>query len=405
MDALRDRAAWDAIRRIHLNIDHPDILNSILSPLAGHDRIRSSSVKSIIIRCGEPTEAPRVSDFLARYRFPELRHLELDKCSILSWDLITSKTSALTSLTLDSQDLSPSIGSSQLLSILRSNPSLREISLSWCAIPDAYENDGGDASSQVPLIHLRKLDLTGVLQNVFTLLHQLDYPREMDNLCLDLGGYTAERGPEVIGPFLRDHLRRRTKSEGGLGLYFSSSSKWTGRFSVGDADRTDFSAPELARMDTPVTIIINHFYERVPIDEVLLSLLAYIPQEEITYCRASSTSISTEVLSAQLPYLRVIHFEIPLHVRVAFPKPILDRDGILPYLQRIRIILDGGSVRRGGWRTLTNFLEHLAFSGNKLSTLEVVGSGDVDLAVESRIRRVVREVRIISDGDHDTDDD
>ena len=104
-----------------------------------------------------------------------------------------------------------------------------------------------------------------------------------------------------------------------------------------------------------------------------------------------------------MPYLRVIHFDIPL--RAAFPKSNLDQDGIFPYLQHIRIILDGGLIRRGDWRTLATFLEHLASSGNKLNTLEVVGFGDVGPAVESRIRRVVREVRVISDGDYDTDDD
>ena len=386
-NALQDRATRDTIRRIHLATNDSDILDSILSPLAGCDGIRSTSVKSIIVQCGTLTETPRVSDLLAHYHFPKLQRLDLDECTISSWDLIMSKTSVLTSLTLNTQHPSPQITSFQLLSILRSNPSLQQITLYSHAIP----GDGSSMSSRVPLAHLRELALAGPLQDVFTLLHQLNYPRDMENLYLHLSDGTGEDVSETIGPYVRDYFQRRGRSKSGLGLYLFSS-RGTIQLSIGDEDNPNFFATELAWVDTLVTITIAKFSQG-DTEEFPLSLLTYVPQEEITYCRARGTSISTEVMSAKLPYLREIYFEeTPLHV--AFPKSNPGRAAIFPHLQHIHINLGREVVPRGHWRTLTTFLKHLASSGNKLDILEIENPCDVDRAVESGIRKVVGEFRL-----------
>ena len=390
-NSLQDRAARDTIRRIHLTAKDSGILDSIISPLAGCGEIQSSSVESMILRDMTEDTSVDVSDFLAYYLFPKLQRLELENCTISSWDLLMSRTSVLTTLTLFIAYPSPTATSSQILSILRSNPSLQEISLYGGGVPD----DSSGKPSRVLLAHLRELALAGHPRDVFSLLHQLDYPGTMDSLVLNLMDSTFEDISETIGPFLRDHLRRRGRSQSGLGLYISSEDSIELR--VEDVGETDLSAPQpLLWMATLVEIVI-HLDPMPPVDildEVLLDLIASVPREEVVYFQTCNSPISTEVMSAQLPYLKAIHFEkTPLDV--AFPKSTLGRDEIFLYLQHI--ILSQVVARRGGWTPLTTFLDYLASSGNKLDTLEINGFCDMHRAVEKRVRRAVREFRVTED--------
>ncbi|KAF9785005.1 hypothetical protein BJ322DRAFT_802462 [Thelephora terrestris] len=228
-NALQDRAARDTIRRIHLTANDSELLDSIISLLASceSDGIRSSGVQSIILRDHSEYTSVDVSDFFAHHRFPELRCLQLDNFTTSSWDFLTSRTSVLTTLVLITQ-LAPIVTSPQILSILRSNPSLQKITLYECSVPE----DGGDKSPRVPLTHLRELALAGPPQDVFTLLHQLDYPINLDEFFLKLTHSMVEDISTIIGPFLRDHLRRRGRSQRGLEL--SLSSEDTIQFSVKD---------------------------------------------------------------------------------------------------------------------------------------------------------------------------
>jgi hypothetical protein len=181
-EILQDHAARDNIRWIHLSAESSGTLNSIISSLTACDGIRCSSVESVIIRYRDERESPVVSDFLAYPRFPKLRRLALQSCTISSWEFITSNTSVLTTLTLDSGYPTPTITSPQILSTLRSDPSIQEVALAGSAIP---EDDGGN--SRVPLTQLRKIALTGRRWGVLTPPHQLDYPRNMDSLVLTYG--------------------------------------------------------------------------------------------------------------------------------------------------------------------------------------------------------------------------
>ena len=387
--ALKDRIARDTIRRIHLLAEDPELLDSIVSSLANCEGIGSRSVESIVVECEDPDELPIVSNFLACYRFPKLQRLVLAGCTIPSWDRIVLNTSGLTTLTLDVDFPSPKITSSQILSILRSNPSLREIILRGCAIPD----DGGDKSPRVPLTRLKELTVAGSSQDVFTLLHQLDHPGNMDEMFLDVWDVAPGNISRIVGPYLRDYFRHCGRSRGGLGLDLISGVGI--EFRVEDAGRCNFSDPRSAWRGTFATIIIrpDQALPQVSLEEDLRGLISSVPQEEVVYIRAHGRPVSIQVVSNQLPYLRAIRFDrTPLHV--AFPESNLDRHKISPHLQHIRLNL--GSVRRGDWRLLTTFLDHLASSGNRLDKLEleVDTSCEMDPEVEEGIRKAVREFRV-----------
>ena len=384
-NALHDRAMRDTIRRIHLFDRDSDILDSITASLAFYEGMRPSGVQSIVLRDYSQHTSVDVSDFFAYYRFPELRHLELTNCTISSWDLITSRTSVLTTLTLDIHYRSPTVTSSQILSILRSNPSLQEITLRGGAVPC----DGGDKSSRVALAHLKILALSGVPEGVFPLLHQLDYPVKMDNLALNVTDATISDISEIIEPYLRDHLRRRGRSRNGLGLYLSS--KDTIEFHVDDIGETDLSAPGavwLARLVT-TSIHLGQVPPKDLLEEALLNLIAHVPREEIIYFKARGGPISTEAISTRFPYLRAMHFvETPLEV--AFPKLVLDRDRVFPCLQHLTLSVGHDD----NWNPLITFLNHLASSGNKLDTLEIGGCIEMKPKVEEGVKEVVRELTL-----------
>ena len=234
-DALRDRAARDGIRRIHLwsASGNAEFLSSIISPLvvAGQG-VRSNSVESFILWNDGNTPVD-VSDFFASYRFPRLRHLDFFECRITSWDLLTSRTTVLTSLALHISHPSPRPTTSQLLSILASNPSLRKISLSRRSIPD---DGAGESPRPVLFRHLKELELAGGLRHVIAFLHRLDHPTNT-NLNITLYNHTASDITQIVGPYLRDFLRRCDRSQGGLGLSVKGGLYTT--FQVGDvADLT-----------------------------------------------------------------------------------------------------------------------------------------------------------------------
>ena len=391
-NALKARAARDTIRQIHLTGRDSELLNSILSSLASCEGIRSSSVESVVLKCDRSDELPTVSDFLAYYRFPKLQRLELRACTIRSWDFMTSKTSVLTTLILDIQPPSPTITSSQILSILRSNPSLRKITLDGCAVPD----NGCDKSSRVPLAHLRKLTVTGRSQGALALLDQLDYSGNMDSLFLDLRDIAPGDISRIVGPYLRDYLRLRGRSK--IGLRLDLPSKDTLKFRVKDASINDLSTNELARMHTFAEVLVQ--LDQTPpqglLEEELLGLIAHVPQEEIVHIEIWNCQISMEAVSNQLPYLRAITFgHMPLYI--VFPESSLDQDEIFPPLRYLRYInLDFTWVGHGDWGSLMAFLDHLASSGNKLEKLGVeVGPYPwVDPCVEEYLRGAVREFEL-----------
>ena len=381
-NALQARASQDTIRQIYLIASDSGILNSIISSLTGHEGIRSSSVESVDLQFKNPREQPVVSEFLAYYHFPKLRRLQLYNCIIPSWDL---KTSVLTTLILDGQFLPPPMTSSQILSILHSNPLLQKISLDKCAVP----HDGGDRCPRIQLAHLRELSLAGRLQDVFTLLRQLDCPAKMDLLQLNLIDGRVEDIPRTIGPYLRDHLRRRGRSQSGLGVLLVCKDPI--EFTIGDT--IDFSAADLKSFRLFADIYIG--VGQVPSGEDLLDLIACIPEGEITCLQAYGVPISVEVISTRLPSLRGMHsLETPLHV--AFGESNLGQDEISRSLQYIYVSLyPADGFPRGDWSLLANFLDRLASSGNRLDTLEIGGAYDMDPEVVKRIRRAVRVFLVV----------
>ena len=374
-DELQDRATRDTIRRVHLRATDPALLNFIISSLTVKcEGTRSNSVESFVLQ--KSGNGPvDVSGFFAHYRFPKLRHLNLTNCAISSWDHLTSRTRALTVLDLSIRPPSPTPTTSQLLSILSSNPLLQKIRLSEQVIP---RDDGGTSSVGVSLYDLKEVELTGDVRDVIRLLYRLDHPRRMDNLTLTLKDRSIVETSQLIGPLLRDYLRSRGRSQHGLGLLLSDFS-----LHVGDVRGIN---PLLQRMDTFLVITMPRGDAW---DRTILDLIAHAEGEEVVHFQ-SLDDYGMRSIYPQFPNLRALSFAGG-DLWTMFPEPDLGRDKeTLTSLQHISLqalILD-----RDDWSPLITFLAYRVSSGNQLDTVEISDSSYMRPEVMEVVGGMVREL-------------
>ena len=401
-DAINGRATKDTIRRVHLKAKFPMLIDVVTAELtAKGEGLRSNSMESLVLWNVDNTRPVDVSDFLAHYRFPKLQRLELTNCTISSWDRLTSRTSFLTTLKLDFADPSyiqtPTPTTSQLFSILASNPTLQRVALLSCAIP----NDGGGESSRVRLCYLKELHLGGDFQHVLRLINQLDHPRNMDSLTLTLDDCGIADISRTIGPYLRDHLQRRDRPQGGLNLLVSSwNTNYTPHitFHAGDARGVDFSAPSLAEIKTfvKVDVVLSGAPRKDVLEKVALDLTTYAPREEVVHFRMYNQLATRLGTYTQFPNLKALSFD-DMYLPAAFPNQILIGEGkISPSLKHV--FLEDMVVDDADWSPLVTFLAHCVSSGNRLDTLVIVRSPHMCSDVTESIRGMVRELRIEDQG-------
>ena len=381
---LRDRATKDIIRQVHLKAQNQELLDSILSSLTVEcEGTPSNSVQSFVLWNWGSTPVD-VTDFFARYCFPKLRRLDLTNCTI-SWNPLTSRTGALTTLDLGISSLSPTPTTSQLLLVLSSNPLLQKIALGRQAIP---QDDDGTSSAQVPLHDLKELELEGGLRDVIRLFHRFDHPKRMDSLTLTLDDCSAVDISQIIGPCLLDYLQGRGRSQHGSRLLLSFEHEIS--LHIGGVHGIN---PLLRQMDTFMTMFVrlNEALHGNAREMAILDLITHVPGEEIAHLQMLGDPVTTRNMYSQFPNLRALSFAgAPL--RYMFSEPDLGRDRkILPSLQHISLHEFG--VGHGDWSPLINFLACRVSSGNRLGTLEISGSPHMRPEVMEAVRGMVRELK------------
>ena len=383
--SLRERASRDTIRVVHFRCMDWRLMSLVLFPLTPKRReIRHSSVESIILRNLDDTPV-HASRFFAYNRFPKLQRLDISNCMIVSWDLLASHTTALTKLTLDLSHLSPTPTTSQLFSILTSNPTLKKVALTGCWVPDDGDKN---PSPRVTLGYLEELKLVGRPHDVIKFLHRLDLPKRMENLDIILDYTTVKDISGTVGPYLRGYLRRRGRPEHGLGMYISSDSRVA--LHVGDTNSIDPSTMVSKRVVPFIAITINTPFGDLP-ERIILSLLSHTPREEIVYLQTNGNPTAMENIYSRFPNLRALHSKrVPLSAM--FPKPTKDGDRRVPPLLR-HIFFERLVADDGNWTPLTAFVSRRARSGRRLDLLEIVRSSRMRQEVAEDIGTMVRVFR------------
>ena len=384
-DVLQDRVNRDTIRRIHLKANDSELLRCIIpSLIVTWNEPRPNSVESFVLQ-NDGGGLVDITYFFSRSHFPRLQRLKLFDCGISSWDLIVSRITTLTTLDLDIFTLEPIPTASQVLSILASNPTLLYLSLAGFKAPSG---DGGNPPPRVLLHHLKELELDGNPQGVFEFLDRLDHPGRMDRLDIAVGPCVVEDISHLIGPYLRDCLRRRGRSESGLGLSLTIPSAGRAALRVGDVGEINFYAPAPARMNQSMEIIVEGYFADLW-ETVALALITHTPREEVVYFQVCGGSVDMEDIPAQLPNIRGLHFE-GTPFSIAFPESNLDRaEEIFPSLRYV--FLDRMIVDDGDWILLANFLDRRASSVNPLHTLAIVGTYQINPTVRWRLEELVEE--------------
>ena len=379
-DAVRSRVARGTIRQVHLRSDDTGTLTSIISSLIPDDEgAQNENIESIVWRCKgfRPVDA---SNFFARSHLSKLRSLVLSRnFQISSWDRLASRTTLLTTLSLEfvGLQLSPTITTSQLLSILTSNPNLQHLDL----LDLSHTDDTNGLTFKVPLRDLKDLSLGWGFHRLFGLLRQLVLPATLDIMHLAVFGSTLEEISQILGPYIRDYFQRGPGFQDRLEVMSSSSSPDSFSFSVGVVC-TQTAALEPKPPWVMFTVELANQPPPDVLQQSFTNLIASIPVQRVTSYNVDPQLKPPEELFVMMPNIKTLRFSgMELFKGFLQPNP----DG--PYantklLPSLRLLcLENVTLNDGGWGHLTTYLAHQT-SDSQIISLEMVGDSPYNIRPE-----------------------
>ena len=360
-EALRRRVMQNTIRQVHLMTGDRDALISIVALLTPDDEGgQNENIESIIL----VNERFAPVDVLLFFTSSLSRlHLLIlgGNFWISSWDRLTSRTTLLTAMDLDFSGSSPSPTptTSQLFSILASNPNIQELRLSDSALPD----DAHGSTLKVPLRNLKMLSLSGEFRHLFELLHRLVLPQALDEMHLCGSNPTLEDISQTFAPYIRDYFQRDIRFQDKLEIFsFSSLGFISIRVGVVRAQATAPAPWASFMVGLSATAPLN-----VP-ERFLVRLIAPFPREPVVSFDATLDFELPEELLLTMPNIETLRIR-GVKLSKGFLQP--DPDGphagmkLLPSLRSLSlktIYLDDGN-----WGDLTTYLGHQTSDGQIIS--------------------------------------
>jgi len=380
-DALIDRVAHDAIRKVHLRSRDADLITSILSSLTPEEEgIRSSSIESIFL------DGIDVFNFFTRRRFPKLRGLSLCECANLPWDHLGAHTRALVDLSLCDDavsststliTLAPTTSiptTSQILSLLASNPDIRTLTLQLLVSDD---DSRYDPSYRAPLPHLESFSLTGSIHHIFPILQRLEFPNTVDYARLILHDSTLDVVRQVVGPYIRDYLQRDARFGDDLAIFISPGVSPVSIYATvrGVGNFRSDEVPDYKLPCAIFTMRLPQHTSRQEVDKLCIDILAFLPQERVVYLETGLPTGVMEELLITMPNIEVLR----LVGAVMFDWFLLPNpDGpnahkkLLPSLRWLH--LEDVETEDNDWDPLVSYLTYQT-SGDHPVSLSVFGEG------------------------------
>jgi len=195
----------------------------------------------------------------------------------------------------------PTPTTSQLFSILSSNPNLRELELTAEALP----KDADGSTFQVPLHHLKVLSLSGDPYRLFGLLRQLILPEMLDRIDLT-GSYSTVKGvSQNIGPYMWEYFRRGTWFQDRLEISSYSTSSFVS-VSVGVV-RTEITT--LAPQAT-LAVAIDAPLPRGGLEQLFVDLITPVPRERVVSFAADTWVKLPEELYSTMPNIESLCLKV-----------------------------------------------------------------------------------------------
>ena len=362
--AIRGRVIQNTIRQIHLRSGDNDTLTPVISSLTpdNEEDGQNENIESIV---WHNTRLPSVdvSNFFARSRLSKLYLLELTgNFWISSWDRLASGTTLLTALTLqiNTSTPSPTPTTSQLFSILASNPNLQRLALSG-----AFPSDTDGSAPKVSLPNLNLLSLRGEFVPLLGLLRRLILPPRLDRMELTASDTTEEDISKTLGPYMRDYFRRDARFQDRLHI-FSSASPGSFWISV-DTLRSHTTVP--------VHAVAVSLYPRAldAPDQFLIGLFALVPGDLVASFHFYSDMKLPEKVFSMMPNIETLHLTyVKLTEGFLQPNPDGPRANmkLLPSLRAL--CLEDVNLDNDDWGHLVTYLVHQT-SDNQIISLEVNG--------------------------------
>jgi len=329
-----------------------------------------------------------ISNFFAMSHLSRLRFLDLyGNFWISSWDHLASRTTFLTALLLEigTSPPSPTLTTSQLFSILASNPNLQELLLSDVALP----NDSNRSTLKVPLRNLKMLALAGEFRHIFGLLRQLILPGTLDEIFLTASNSTVEDISHTLAQYMRDYFRRDARFQGKLGV--SSSIHTSISIAVGVVrTQTTPIALELPRVMLTVLAKSPPFNVQ---EQFFVDLIALTPRERVVSFDARLSMQPPEELFLTMPNIETLHL-CDIQLLEGFLQP--DPDGphantkLLPSLRSL-CLENIMCLNNDDWGLLRAYLAHQT-SDDQTISLKVIGDFPDDCPeVVNGIKDLVKE--------------
>ena len=286
-----------------------------------------------------------------------------------------------------------------MLSILSANPNLQSLKLSHGSIPDVHSDR---SSSQVQLPHLKTLNLESSLHRVFGLLNRLELPDKMDDLSLILPDYPPSHLSQTVGPYLGDHVRRRSSDRLRLAIAPYQNHFWV---KVGDACEGRPTWGWFVAMEGYLGYMTMEKQEEA--NNLCFDIIAHIPPGNILELTTTTLPILRSgelcIRMCNLTHLHLGGVKLSeWFVEPEIPEPYVFKD-ILPRLRSISII--SVDLCGGDWSPLTNFLARRAAVGNRISSLMFHGHPPMDEGVVESIRCVVDVLERPEDRSDDESED
>ena len=385
-DAVRSHVRQDTIRQSHLMTGSTDVLTSIISSLTPSDEGGKNDNIESIIWTNEGFASVDISTFFARSRLSKLRMLDLDgNLRISSWDHLIPQTTLLTSLSLcfNKFPSSPLPTTSQLLSILASNPYLQELQLDG-ALPD--DDDG--YTFKVPLRDMRMLTLSGVFRHLFGLLHRLTLPEALDDISLHGVNATSEDIPKILGPYMRHYFQRDVRFQDRLEVFLEPSRYPT--ISI----QTVRTKTTPSTYQPPWVSLSVDLADPPPdvLEQSVINLIAPIPRERIVSFNAVLHTTLPEELFFTMPNIETLNLSgAGLFEGFLQPNPGGPRANtkIFPSLRSLRLE-NVVFLNDGDWGHLAKYLAHQT-SGGQTVSLKVIGRFPHTHPVADEIKGLVGE--------------
>ena len=384
-NAIQNRVASNSIRSIRFrDPDSPTrrFLHSSLIP-DGND-VRPSNIQSIVLHDFD------LPELFTRHRFPRLRHLDLDISpggTILPWDLLSSRLTTLTTLSLTIGNVPPCPSTSQLLAILASNPQLQQLYIhERVTVPHQDETP-----SLVPLRHLKTLRLAGKPQT-FELLRRLDLPKKLGSVDFSLFDCQVEDVRRIFGAYLRDYPGRGGGPRDALCIHLESTER-----SITIGISTVTAAGVQASYPRETLPFVSFQAVTLPgfdaMDKLSVELITCLPTEHVRCLRVKADITAVQEVISVMPNIEELRLVSPT-IEDRFLRPSPDSTSpnlkLLPSLRFLQ--LDRPIVDYGVWRLFISYLAHQTSGGQAISVGITGRPIFLCPRVAERIRDLVQEL-------------